>query len=127
MHFRGTNAINAKITGSGIGLKLVDKLVHLHSGKINIESVEQQGTTITVVFPKGNKHFRHSNLIDPEKNGRQEAVLDAPVISKRRKRQTMRICNVFLLSRIMMNYVLIWSIHYHRCIMYRLAVMVRKH
>ena len=82
MHFRGTNAINAKITGSGIGLKLVDKLVHLHSGKINIESVEQQGTTITVVFPKGNKHFRHSNLIDPEKTGRQEAVLDAPVISE---------------------------------------------
>ena len=82
MHFRGTNAINAKITGSGIGLKLVDKLVHLHSGKINIESAEQQGTTITVVFPKGNKHFRHSNLIDPEKTGRQEAVLDAPVISE---------------------------------------------
>ena len=82
MHFRGTNAINAKITGSGIGLKLVGKLVSLHSGKINIESIEQQGTTITIVFPKGNKHFRHSNLIDPEKPGRQEAVLDAPIISE---------------------------------------------
>lgn len=82
MHFRGTNAINAKITGSGIGLKLVGKLVHLHSGKINIESVEQQGTTITVVFPKGNKHFHHSNLIEPEKSRRQEAELDAPVISE---------------------------------------------
>ena len=82
MHFRGTNAINAKITGSGIGLKLVGKLVHLHSGKINIESVEQQGTTITVVFPKGNKHFHHSNLIEPEKPRRQEAELDAPVISE---------------------------------------------
>ena len=71
MHFRGTNAINAKITGSGIGLKLVGKLVHLHSG-----------TTITVVFPKGNKHFHHSNLIEPEKPRRQEAELDAPVISE---------------------------------------------
>lgn len=75
-------AINAKITGSGIGLKLVGKLVSLHSGKINIESIEQQGTTITIVFPKGNRHFRHSNLIDPEKPGRQEAVLDAPIISE---------------------------------------------
>ena len=57
-------------------------MVHLHSGKINIESVEQQGTTITVVFPKGNKHFRHSNLIDPEKPADRKGVLDAPVISE---------------------------------------------
>lgn len=82
IHFRGTNAINAKITGSGIGLKLVGKLVHLHSGKINVESVEQQGTTVTVVFPKGNKHFHHSNLIEPEPSLKQEAELDAPVISE---------------------------------------------
>ena len=33
-------------------------------------------------FPEGNKHFRHSNLIDPEKPGRQEVVLDAPIISE---------------------------------------------
>ena len=35
LHFRSSNAINSKITGSGIGLMLVWKLVKLHKGKIN--------------------------------------------------------------------------------------------
>ncbi|MDO4164649.1 MAG: ATP-binding protein, partial [Bacteroides sp.] len=52
LHFRATNAINAKITGSGMGLMLVNKLVQLHGGKINIDSAEQQGTTVTLRFPK---------------------------------------------------------------------------
>ena len=36
LHFRGSNAINSKVTGSGIGLMLVWKLVRLHKGKINL-------------------------------------------------------------------------------------------
>lgn len=52
LHFRGSNAINAKITGSGIGLMLVWKLVRIHKGKIHMESVENKGTHIKVTFPK---------------------------------------------------------------------------
>ena len=48
LHFRGSNAINAKITGSGIGLMLVWKLVRIHKGKISIESVENKGTRVKV-------------------------------------------------------------------------------
>ena len=44
LHFRGSNAINSKVTGSGIGLMLVWKLVRLHKGKINLSSVENQGS-----------------------------------------------------------------------------------
>mgnify|MGYP000040200052 FL=1 len=51
LHFRGSNAINAKITGSGIGLMLVWKLVRIHKGKISIESVENKGTRVKVIFP----------------------------------------------------------------------------
>lgn len=32
--FRGSNVVNLKVTGSGIGLMLVYKLVKLHKGKI---------------------------------------------------------------------------------------------
>lgn len=60
LHFRASNAINSKVTGSGIGLMLVGKLVHLHRGKINIDSVERQGTTVKIVFPKNNKHLLNS-------------------------------------------------------------------
>ena len=58
MHFRGSNAINSKVTGSGIGLLLVGKLVRLHKGKINFSSTEGAGSCIKVTFPKGEKHYR---------------------------------------------------------------------
>ena len=58
MHFRGSNAINSKVTGSGIGLLLVWKLVHMHKGKLNFSSMEGKGSCIKITFPKGNKHFR---------------------------------------------------------------------
>ena len=58
MHFRGSNAINSKVTGSGIGLLLVWKLVHLHKGKLSFSSTEGKGSSIKIVFPKGNRHYR---------------------------------------------------------------------
>lgn len=60
LHFRGSNAINAKITGSGIGLMLVWKLVRIHKGKISIESVENKGTRVKVIFPQ--KQFRNQQV-----------------------------------------------------------------
>ena len=62
IHFRGSNAINSKVTGSGIGLMLVWKLVHLHKGKINLSSVDHQGSSIKVSFPKDSKHFHKAHL-----------------------------------------------------------------
>ncbi|WP_300701843.1 response regulator [Bacteroides sp.] len=58
IHFRGSNAINSKVTGSGIGLLLVYKLVHLHKGKLNFNSTEGKGSTVKVTFPKGERHYR---------------------------------------------------------------------
>lgn len=58
MHFRGSNAINSKVTGSGIGLLLVSKLVSLHKGKLSFSSTEGKGSDIKVTFPKGEKHYR---------------------------------------------------------------------
>lgn len=43
IHFRGSNAINSKVTGSGIGLMLVWKLVHLHKGKIHLNRYRTPG------------------------------------------------------------------------------------
>ena len=65
-YFRGSNVVNLKVTGSGIGLMLVYKLVRLHKGKIQIQSAEQQGTCVRIMFPKGNKHFRKAKFISPK-------------------------------------------------------------
>ena len=77
MHFRGTNAINSKTTGSGIGLMLVRKLVNLHNGKIHIESTEHQGTTIRITLPKDKEQFKNSTLAIKEKKTAYEP--DVPV------------------------------------------------
>lgn len=71
LHFRGSNAINSKVTGSGIGLMLVWKLVRLHKGKINLSSVENQGSVIKITFPKDSKLYRKAHLATPSKQ-RQE-------------------------------------------------------
>lgn len=65
MHFRGSNAVNAKITGSGIGLLLVWKLVRLHKGKLSFSSTEGQGSTVRVSFPKTGKPIARLPLWTP--------------------------------------------------------------
>lgn len=82
MHFRGTNAINSKTTGSGIGLMLVRKLVNLHNGKIHIESTEHQGTTIRITLPKDKEQFKHFTLAIKEKKSAYE--LDVPITPSER-------------------------------------------
>lgn len=63
VHFRGSNAINAKITGSGIGLLLVSKLVRLHKGKLAFSSTEGKGTCLKITFPKGKSAYK--NFLQP--------------------------------------------------------------
>ena len=64
--FRSSNVINLKVTGSGIGLMLVYKLVKLHKGKIQIQSTEHQGTCVQITFPKGNSHLHKAKFISPK-------------------------------------------------------------
>ena len=78
LHFRASNAINSKVTGSGIGLMLVGKLVSLHGGKISVDSVEHQGTTIKIVFPKKNKTSQNISDEAPSKFEALAPVLPAP-------------------------------------------------
>jgi signal transduction histidine kinase/ligand-binding sensor domain-containing protein/AraC-like DNA-binding protein len=49
--YRGDNAMNSKIVGSGIGLLLVKKYVTMHGGNIFYNSQENVGTTFHVVVP----------------------------------------------------------------------------
>ena len=64
MHFRGSNAINSKVTGSGI--------VRLHKGKINFSSTEGKGSCIKVIFPKKEKYYRKA--VHSPKPGSEKVV-----------------------------------------------------
>ena len=46
-----TDKANYLKRGSGIGLAIVDEIVALHGGKLNIISEESFGTTVTIELP----------------------------------------------------------------------------
>ncbi len=50
-YYRGENAVNSKVVGSGIGLLLVKNYVQLHKGKISCVSQENKGSVFQVVIP----------------------------------------------------------------------------
>ncbi len=68
MHFRASNAINSKITGSGIGLMLVWKLVRLHNGKTVFDSSEGKGTDIKITIPKNSAALKNAVKITVNNN-----------------------------------------------------------
>lgn len=49
--FRGSNAAERAIQGTGIGLSIVKAIVDAHGGSIAVESREDAGTTFRVAFP----------------------------------------------------------------------------
>jgi signal transduction histidine kinase/ligand-binding sensor domain-containing protein/DNA-binding NarL/FixJ family response regulator len=49
--YRGDNAVNSKVVGSGIGLLLVKNYVTMHGGKVSFTSQENIGSTFQVEIP----------------------------------------------------------------------------
>ncbi len=47
--YRGTNIGN--ISGTGLGLSILHRAVELHKGKIDVQSVEKEGTKFTITIP----------------------------------------------------------------------------
>ena len=42
---------NMSVRGSGIGLAVVDEIVKLHDGRLDVASTQGKGTVVTVIFP----------------------------------------------------------------------------
>ena len=49
--FRASNAVDAEITGTGLGLRIVHTIVENHGGRLEVESVEGEGTRVRMVLP----------------------------------------------------------------------------
>jgi signal transduction histidine kinase/ligand-binding sensor domain-containing protein/DNA-binding response OmpR family regulator len=52
MYYRAENAVNSKVSGTGIGLMLVQNLVRMHAGKISYTSQETKGSTFFISIPR---------------------------------------------------------------------------
>ncbi len=43
--------VNQSVKGSGIGLAVADEIISRHNGSLDIQSVENEGTTVTITLP----------------------------------------------------------------------------
>lgn len=67
-YYRADNAINTSEIGSGLGLLITRSLVFLMQGKITLRSEEGKGSTFTLRFKNGNRHFRPEEIMDDKQN-----------------------------------------------------------
>ena len=67
-YFRGSNVVNLKVTGSGIGLMLVYKLVKLHKGKIQIQIAQINSSLQRILIVEDNDDLRNY-LVDMLRTG----------------------------------------------------------
>ena len=56
--FRGANAINAKIVGSGVGLLSIGRYVKHMKGRVEVKSQVGHGSDFHVSFPLGRDHYK---------------------------------------------------------------------
>jgi PAS domain S-box-containing protein len=59
--------------GTGIGLALVQELVHLHGGAIRVQSEVGKGTAFTVSIPQGKEHLQ------PDRIGEARSPASSPI------------------------------------------------
>lgn len=64
--YRGDNAVNSRIVGSGIGLLLVKNYVTLHNGRISCKSQLNAGSTFQVSIPYQNAESVEVKRVDAE-------------------------------------------------------------
>jgi signal transduction histidine kinase/ligand-binding sensor domain-containing protein/DNA-binding NarL/FixJ family response regulator len=80
--YRGENAVNARVPGSGLGLLLVKKYVTLHGGDISCESRENGGSTFRINIPLREVPERTPTMADPSElqPTRHEQTVHEPAV-----------------------------------------------
>jgi signal transduction histidine kinase/ligand-binding sensor domain-containing protein/AraC-like DNA-binding protein len=63
LYYRASNAINSKVTGSGVGLMLVKRVVEMHKGRISLKSAVGSGTSICITIPKRSKALERAEVL----------------------------------------------------------------
>ena len=66
--------------GTGIGLEVVQSFVHLHRGKIEVESEVGKGTTFRIMFPSGKDHLKENEIFANQsqvKNEKERFILES--------------------------------------------------
>lgn len=65
-YYRARNAINSQKPGTGLGLIMTKKLIEKTGGNIDFESLENRGTTFTVVLKNLDALYKESAVVENE-------------------------------------------------------------
>ena len=65
-YYRARNAINSQKPGTGLGLIMTKKLIEKTGGNIAFESIENKGTTFTVVLKNLDDLYKESAVVENE-------------------------------------------------------------
>ncbi|QTD37405.1 response regulator [Polaribacter batillariae] len=65
-YYRARNAINSQRPGTGLGLIMTKKLVEKTGGNISFESLENKGTTFTIVLKNLTSEYKESTIQEKE-------------------------------------------------------------
>jgi PAS domain S-box-containing protein len=89
---RVQNVLGRTYEGSGIGLSLVNELVKLHGGKIDVSSQENKGSVFTVCIPLGRDHLPVEQIVSDSYDASKSlseafieeanALLSSPVVNE---------------------------------------------
>ncbi|GJM33944.1 MAG: hybrid sensor histidine kinase/response regulator [Saprospiraceae bacterium] len=66
-YYRGRNAINSQMPGTGLGLMMVKNLVEQDRGSISFSSIENVGTTFTVLLKTQESRYHKSAMLPQNK------------------------------------------------------------
>jgi signal transduction histidine kinase len=74
--------VGRTMEGTGIGLALVNELVHLHGGKIDVESKPGEGTSVRVAVPFGYGHLPTEHVSQARGRTMPEGVATASFVAE---------------------------------------------
>lgn len=66
--------VDSEHVGSGIGLSLVQRLVDLHHGRIELASEEEKGSTFSVYLPQDPSSYKPSELASTDEESEEDQV-----------------------------------------------------
>ncbi len=81
-YYRARNAINSQSPGTGLGLIMTKKLIEKTGGNISFESLENKGTTFTVVLKNLKSEYKESAIQREEDANKYNSFEDETELDK---------------------------------------------
>lgn len=81
-YYRARNAINSQKPGTGLGLIMTKKLIEKTGGEISFESVENKGTTFTVLLKNLKESYKESAIENIESNKHEQLAEEQLELAK---------------------------------------------